>query len=143
MYYDQEYYNRMETEDVEEGSIRSNARKVKKFIETTSDKNSHKITHNKKKIVVFTSGDSGSHIRNAVTGATYGGKHIVGSPVEDIYFRVSYCIGNELKKLFFDSPDQYEKHFGSNVEKDVTNGVELKRAWATRAMERQLALKLA
>jgi hypothetical protein len=59
-----------------------------------------------------------------------------------MYFRVGYGIGKELKKLFFDSPDQYEKHFGCNVEKDVTNGVELKRTWATRAMERQLALKL-
>jgi hypothetical protein len=142
MYYDQEYYNQMEIDDNEEISTRSNTRKVKQIIEPTSEKHTHKIIgKNKKSIVVFSSGDSGSHIRNAVTGATYGGKHIVGSPMEDMYFRVGYSVGNELKKLFFDSPDQYEKHFGANVEKEVTNGNEIKRDWHAKALERQLSIK--
>jgi hypothetical protein len=142
MYYDQEFYNQMEIDDQEELSTRSNGRKVKKFMEPTSDKHAHKIFgKHKKSIVVYTSGDSGSHIRNAVTGATYGGKHIVGSPMEDMYFRVGQSVGNELKKLFFDSPDQYEKHYGANVEKEVTNGVEIKRAWHAKALERQLSIK--
>jgi hypothetical protein len=142
MYYDQEFYNQMEIDDQEELSTRSNTRKVKKFMEPTSDKHSHKILgKNKKSIVVYTSGDSGSHIRNAVTGATYGGKHIVGSAMEDMYFRVGQPVGNELKKLFFDSPDQYEKHYGANVEKEVINGVEIRREWSARALERQLSIK--
>jgi len=132
----------MEFDDNEDISTKSNTRKVRKFIEPTSDKHTHKVFgKNKKSIVVYSSGDSGSHIRNAVTGATYGGKHLVGSPMEDMYFRVGQSVGNELKKLFFDSPDQYEKHYGSTMEKDVVGGNEIKRAWHEKALERKLSIK--
>lgn len=140
LHYNEAYYNQKEIDDLEEGSTRSNARKVKAFIDSTSEKNAHKIIHNNKKTIVFSSGDIGSYIKNAVTGASYGKKYLVGSKMEDMYFRVGFVVGNEMKKFFFDSPDQYEKHFGCNVEKSVTNGVELRRAWAARAMERQISL---
>ena len=135
MYYDEEYYNQMDYDDCDDFSTKSNIRKVKKIIEDTSDKNVHKIKlANKKTITVHSSGDIGSHIRNAVTGRYYGKNHVVGSSIEDLYFRVGHNVGSEMKKLFFDSPDQYEKHFSCNVEKDVSNGLNIKRSWAQRAM---------
>ena len=143
MDYDEEFYNQMDFDDCDELSTRSNTRKVKKIIEDTSDKNVHKIKlANKKTITVHSSGDTGSHIRNAVTGRYYGKDHLVGSSIEDLYFRVGHSVGAEMKKLFFDSPDQYEKHFYSNVEKDVTNGLNIKRSWAQRVMSRQQEVSL-
>jgi hypothetical protein len=136
MDYDDNYYLQMEYDEADDISTRSNMRKVKRFIEAEqeTDKNAHKIRlQNKKTITAYSSGDIGSHIRNAVTGRFYGKNYVVGTPVEDLLFRVGHFTGTETKKLFFDSPDQYERHFCCNVEKDVTNGLEIKRMWANRA----------
>jgi len=63
-----------------------------------------------KKIVVYNSGDIGSQIRNAVTGNYT--KDIVGTSAEDAYF--STILSGESSKgslmLYFDSPEQYERH---------------------------------
>lgn len=143
MYYDEEFYNQMDFDDCDEFSTKSNIRKVKKIIEDTSDKNVHKIKLSAgKTIVVHSSGDTGSQIRNAVTGNFYGRDSIVGSKMEDLYFRVGHSVGNERKKLFFDSPDQYERHFNCNVEKNVNNGLEIKRRWAQRVMSIQVDTSL-
>jgi len=132
----------MENDDFEEFSTRSNIRKVNKFIEPSLDKNAHKVViKNNKSAVVFSSGDRGSYIRNAVTGLVYGKKHIVGSHMEDLYWTASISVGKDSKKFFFDSPEQYEKHFGCNVDKDVNNGEELRLNWSSKAMGKQLSLK--
>ena len=63
----------------------------------------------KKQVVIeyYSSGPSGSYIRNAQTGIYT--KDIVGSKNEDLYFKVTIADGN-LLTLFYDSPDQYERH---------------------------------
>jgi hypothetical protein len=81
------------------------------------------------KIECYTSGDSGMNIRNAETGSYY--KYKVGSKEEDLFFKVALATG-ELKTrngsnvLFYDSPEQYEKHFMLNVKQ------ELKDVWINK-----------
>ena len=70
----------------------------------------------------YTSGDSGMSIRNAETGQYY--KFKVGSKDEDLFFKVSLATG-ELKTtngsnvLFYDSPEQYEKHLMDEIEQET------------------------
>lgn len=134
MYYDEEFYNEMEYEEMDDVSVNKNTRKMAKAMEEAGDKRCHIIERkNKKPITVFSSGPQGSSIRNAISGAYT--NDIVGSAAEDAYFRVSYTCGSERKKLFFGSPEQYERHFGVELEKDTKRGLELKKLWAKRASE--------
>jgi hypothetical protein len=59
----------------------------------------------------YTSSDIGCKIRNAVTG--FRTNYKVGSTDEDLFFKVKIVDGNCKKgsgHLFYDSPEQYEKH---------------------------------
>jgi hypothetical protein len=70
----------------------------------------------------YTSGDSGVRIRNAETGQYY--KYKVGSKDEDLFFKIALATG-ELKTtngsnvLFYDSPEQYEKHLMTEVDQEI------------------------
>jgi hypothetical protein len=74
------------------------------------------------RIDCYTSGDVGSKIRNAETGQIY--KYKVGSKDENLFFKVGLPTG-ELKTkngsslLFYDSPEQFEKHLGNEVQQPV------------------------
>ena len=82
-----------------------------------------------KKIVVYSSGSLGSQIRNAVTG--FYTKDIVGSSDEDLYFSCILATG-ELRKgsvtLFFDSPEQCEKHLYQLFGEDTKSKWNTKRS---------------
>ena len=101
MYYEEDFYNQM---DIDNLSVNSKEQHLNKIF---SDNHCHRVMKGKQSTKIFSSGQIGSHIRNAVTGKFYGYDKIVGSPMEDLYFRVSHPIGNERSKLFFDSPEQY------------------------------------
>lgn len=132
MYYEEDFHNQVDYDDLDEISVKANSRKINRVFEDTEDSKRHIIKgKNKKNVVIFSSGSSGSKIRNAMSGAYT--NDIVGSAVEDLYYRVSYAVGSENKKLYYDSPEQYEKHFGCDIDKDVSNGSELKKQWAERA----------
>jgi len=64
-----------------------------------------------KQVIMFGSGDTGTTIRNAVTGEKHYG-HRVGSRHEDLYFKTRICTGEfrEPVTLFYDSVEQYERH---------------------------------
>lgn len=59
-----------------------------------------------------TSTNPGSTIRNAVTGI-YESGYLVGSVNEDLFFKVAFTLGASKHVLFYDSPEQYERHFGT------------------------------
>jgi len=63
-------------------------------------------------IKLYGSGDYGSYIKNAVTGAYT--NHRVGSAAENLYFCVANCTGLDKMHgpvhLYYDTPSQYEKH---------------------------------
>ena len=67
----------------------------------------------RKKVVIFASGWQGSTIRNAVSGEKMNGDE-VGSMNEDFYFKTSISSaengGRDPLNLFYDSPEQYERH---------------------------------
>lgn len=94
-----------------------------------------KTGKNKTNITGFsTSYHRGSTIRNAATGyfeSNYMGKPIykVGSIDEDLFFRVSLSVngsGPEPRKLFYDSPEQYERHFSATISNET------KEKWANQ-----------
>ena len=67
----------------------------------------------KKKIELYSTGGTGSNIRDAETGEYY--SELVGSKYEDLYFKVSLATGectslNGSSTLFYLSPEHYERH---------------------------------
>jgi hypothetical protein len=66
------------------------------------------------RIRVFGSGDTGTSIRDAITGIR-NFNHKVGSCYEDLYFKVGIStgeVGRNSPSFFYDSPEQYERqHF--------------------------------
>jgi len=71
----------------------------------------------------------GRMIRNAITGIRYNEYH-VGFYDEDLFFKVNYAVGEkdrrEITVLFYDSPDEFEKHFGCTV------SLETKEKWRNK-----------
>ena len=67
-----------------------------------------------KKVTIenYGSGQTGSRIRNAVTGQRY--NYLVGDAEEDLFFKVVDATGRLGRKeslmLYYDSPEQYENH---------------------------------
>ena len=118
-----------------------NNTKVKKIMNNVyqSNKGFHLIKRQSKdkkshNVEIFVSGDQGSTIRNAISGSYCHG-HRVGSKQEDLYFKVSIStceLGRESVVLFYDTPEQYERHMYVTVEP------ESKQAW----LEKQMNVKL-
>lgn len=71
------------------------------------------IYKSKRTIEKYGSGQVGSTIRNAVTGEIRV-NFLVGSVDEDLFFKVSDTYGRNGRReplmLFYDSPEEYEKH---------------------------------
>jgi len=116
--YDYKHYTNDADDDNVSVNSRSNRQKVNKVLtETIDDKLCFKTkrydstAYKMKPVIMFGSGDTGSTIRNAVTGEKYYG-HRVGSRHEDLYFKTRICTGEfiESPTLFYDSVEQYERH---------------------------------
>jgi len=79
----------------------------------------------------YGSGQSGTRIRNAVSGKIY--PHLVGSKYEDLYFKVSDVCGRvgrrEPLTLYYDTPEQYESHNLTTVRQSV------KDMWYNKCLE--------
>jgi hypothetical protein len=89
-----------------------------------------------KTIGIFGSGDVGSSIRDAITGVrNYA--HKVGSVSEDLYFKARICtgeLGPDNPSLFFDSPEQYERHMFAKLDDEVKMRWHKKNLAARRAL---------
>lgn len=123
--YDYKYESNNDADD--NGSVRSNRQKVNKVLsEAVEDRLCFKTkrydpsTYKMKQFIMFGSGDTGTTIRNAVTGEKYYG-HRVGSRHEDLYFKARDCTGefSEPVTLFYDSVEQYERHMMTQVDNEV------------------------
>lgn len=71
-------------------------------------------------VEVYSSGDVGSYIRNALTGHRY--PYRVGTKEEDLLFKLGLAtgeLGQNASSLFYDSPEQYEKHFFTTVSNET------------------------
>jgi len=78
----------------------------------------------------YGSGSQGTRIVNAVTGNKYNIK--VGSAKENLLFKVIDATGFNGRKeplmLYYDSPEQYEQHYFTNISPDA------KQQWVQRAL---------
>jgi hypothetical protein len=83
-------------------------------------------------VELFSSGCQGTTIRNAISGSYYYGD-IVGSKREDLYYKVGISTGDGKDSivLFYDSPEQYERHMYTVVDS------ENKQRW----LEKQMSVK--
>jgi hypothetical protein len=122
---------------------RSNRQKVNKVLsETVEDRLCFKTkrfdqsSYKMKPVIMFGSGDTGSTIRNAVTGEKYYG-HRVGSRHEDLYFKARICTGefSEPATLFYESVEQYERHTQCVVDNDCKAKFAAKQRAATIALD--------
>ena len=104
-------------------SITSNAKRQLKLMEELkkADKGYNKTYryNGKKRIAVefyTTNITPGSKIRNAITGVYQ--NFLVGSRSEDLFYKVanvSDVCRNDQHVMFFDTPEQYERHFYTTV----------------------------
>lgn len=106
-------------------SVSSHRRRQRKNNEEMKkmDKGYHKfkriINHKPVEIEIYSTNDMpATMIRDAVSGARYN-QYRVGTPNEHLFFKVKIAtgeLGNDSGLVFFDSPEQYERHFkGSSV----------------------------
>jgi len=102
-------------------SLDKNYHKYKKMV-TVEDETGYR---SQKKVLIeyYASGQTGSYIRNAQTGIST--KDTVGSKSEDFYFKIT--LGNS-NHLFYDSPEQYERHQHEKL------SMEIKEKWAKKRM---------
>jgi hypothetical protein len=106
----------------------SYVKKNKKLIEDHKklDKNYHKyktvVNYKKVEIDVYTSNSTpDAPIRNAITGTRFY-QYKIGSPAEDLFFKVKMSTdgwSTDDGCLFFDSPEQYERHMYLNVSQSI------------------------
>jgi hypothetical protein len=86
---------------------------------------------------IFGSGDIGSSIRDAVTGIrNYA--HKVGSASENLYFKARICsgeLGKDTPTLFFESPEQYERHMYTKLDNNTKMKWHLKYQAARREQD--------
>ena len=92
---------------------RSRVYTINKTVKSLNDEYRKTVT-----IKVHGSGDYGSYIKNAVTGAYT--NHRVGSEAEYLYYTVANCTGmdkiNGPVHLYYNSPSEYEKHQFTSVD---------------------------
>jgi len=83
-----------------------------------------------KKIDIYTSGGTGSNIRDAETGEYYTFR--VGTIYEYLFFKVAFSTGkcnskNGSNILFYLTPENYEKHLGCVLDEKIKIAWELKK----------------
>jgi len=121
-------------------SITSNAKRQLKLMEELkkADKGYNKTYryNGKKRVAVefyTTNITPGSKIRNAITGVYQ--NFLVGSRSEDLFYKVanvSDVCRNDQHVMFFDSPEQYERHFHATVSQPC------KEEWVNKFSKEQL-----
>jgi hypothetical protein len=74
-----------------------------------------------------TTASPGVAIRDALTGAK-NLEHRVGSKNEDFYFKTNWSVGSDMKHLYFDSPEQYERLM------NVTLSESVKQKWMEKCV---------
>jgi hypothetical protein len=118
-------------------TVSTNRKKRRKLFEDLKkvDKGYHKLERRdgfkKFSIEVYSSVMTpGSMIRDAVTGYKHS-EHRIGTLNEHLYFKVKIATGEmpDAGSLFFDSPEQFERHFKTEVNQQI------KEQWTNKCAE--------
>ena len=148
MYYEDDRFN-PSNEEFEDASTNfslssdNNKRKKELFNLANSPNNNcvrYIVTDNNRKkhyVQCFPSiGGTGASIRHAISGAFFK-EHKIGSKWEDLYFKARLSMLPKPVTVFYDSPEQCERHQRSTISSDV------KEKWLKKNMEaRELELSL-
>jgi hypothetical protein len=139
------YYDNDLSDDISTNTYTSRVKNAKKLLaELNEDKGFRQIKRrdpNTSKWVtrnLYVSGDTGSSIRDAVTGIR-NFNHKVGSFSEDLYFKVGIStgeLGPNTNTLFFDSPEIYERYMFNSIPNEI------KEAWRMKNLEARRRLNL-
>ncbi len=99
-----------------------------------NDKSYHKVKRNNamgvnEKVGIYSTNlTPGTLIRDAITGGITQ-HHRIGSVYADLYFKVVYAtgeFGSETKSMYFDCPEQYERHLNTTISQEV------KKKWTNK-----------
>jgi hypothetical protein len=92
-------------------------------------------------IEAYGSGDTGSRIRDAVTGERYR-NFLVGSKHEDLFFKIRMCTGEfgarDNPTFYYSSPEQYEKHAKTIVSTEIKDKWIAKQIVANNILQKDL-----
>ena len=120
------------------GEVKKSDTKYEKYTKVLRMKWQDGKYYDKVTIELFGSGDTGTKIRNAVTGAKT--PYLVGSLNEDLFFKVMDASGNKGRRdsllLFYDSPEQYENHNFIILDQNI------KESWLNKNVEARKRLKI-
>jgi hypothetical protein len=118
MYYEDEFYA-----NDDDHSVSSQKNKIKRALAEANKVSRNYLEYNriapngkKKQIGCYTSGSQGRLITNAISGEKYNCR--VGSAQEDLFFKVGMSTGEHRPDgvtLFFEKPEDYERHFMTSV----------------------------
>jgi hypothetical protein len=114
----------------------SNKQKVKQFLNKVPRTSVYKLNRINKEgknqfVKCYISGTQGYTIKNALTGKSFSKVHKIGSYNENLYFKVTIStgeseIGQSPITLFYDFPEEYEKHMYCEVKDSI------KKEWYQR-----------
>ena len=95
----------------------------------------HKIIGKKKnKLEYFATSDiPGNTIRNAVTGISEYNMKVGTGMIEDQFYKVKYAgndSGNSLDTLYYDSPEQFERHMNCRLNTEKKTNWQIKYSQA-------------
>ena len=140
---------RDDAESMSTSSMSTSRRKRKKLFEDEKNidkgycKTSVYVGYKKVPVEYYHTNDNpGSVIRNAVTGIFETG-YKVGKWQEDLFFKVGKLNGPGRHVLFYDSPEQYERHFFLTVDPAIKEQWESKALYARqrRVQESQVEIE--
>ena len=122
-------------------TVTSKRKQSKKEIDSMkkADKGYHKfeVHYGRKKVeleLYSTPATPGKQIRDAITGYR-NTRHLVGSMDEDLYFKTIAAtgqLGNDGNLLFYNSPEEFERHM------KVTVSQEIKQKWSDKCLAARL-----
>lgn len=127
MFYEEDRFAPTNIEEDEFVNQPQRTKKVNKILAETSEDDPNlfrikrKIDGLYKTITYYSSGQKGTLIRNAISGTTQKG-HLVGTRNEELYFKTNIAtgeVGKSANILFYDSPEQYEKHMMCEISQNI------------------------
>ena len=135
--YDEQSYVYNETGDVDESTIFTDVKSKRKDNFLMSDPG-HKIIGSKKDRLEYYAGSvlPGASIRNAVTGIREYNMKVGNWNAEAQFFKVRYLgdySTNNPDILYYDSPEQFERHMHFNVNQQTKQKWQTQYAQATKS----------
>jgi len=112
-------------------------KKSARGLQKQNGKRSKKVKKQDMYLTMYSSGLTGTNIRDAITGAYY--KELVGSAAQDLFFKVTIATGEfpgSPLHLFYLSPELYERH--QECELDDT----LKNNWYEKSEKARAKLRV-